>query len=370
MESRPLESVEQTAAQMVRMVRQYATDLGEKASWPLPKFFRFVADLEYRADPKGHESLSRPALAMGESWPWRDCDDKAIMIGSWCWINKIPFKFVASSKRPDKTLHHTWVMAEMFGKQLPLDATYPKNYVGYSDPKNTFVTPLTGDLMQSTLNTFEGDQVSSTLLGSSFLSRMKRRAKKAAPWAAAAALGPAGIVALAAYKKKKHGRVLSGEELLGSSFMSRMKRRTKNAARKAAPWAAAAALGPAGIVALAAYKKKKHGRVFAGDELLGSSFASRMMRRTKNVARQTGNLARQAAPVLDIVAPGLSSRIQSITGKIKGKGAAAQAQEEIKLAPTSAAEPIWKKKWFIPAVGGAAVLLFVMSRKNSAPASA
>ena len=316
MESRPLESVEQTAAQMVRLVKQYAADLGEKSSWPLPRFFRFVADLEYRADPKGHESLSRPALAMQESWPWRDCDDKAIMIASWCWLNKIPFKFMASSKRPDKTLHHTWVMCEMFGKQLPLDATYPKNYVGYSDPKNTFVTPLTGDLMQSTLNTFEGDQVSSTLLGSSFLSRMKRRAKKAAPWAAAAALGPAGIVALAAYKKKKHGRV------------------------------------------------------FAGDELLGSSFASRMMRRTKNVARQTGNLARQAAPVLDIVAPGLSSRIQSITGKIKGKGAAAQAQEEIQLAPTSAAEPIWKKKWFIPAVGGAAVLLFVMSRKNSAPASA
>ena len=392
MTTRPLESVGQTAAQMVRMVETYAGDIGEMASWPLPRYFRHIANLEYRADPKGHESVSRPALTLGASWPWRDCDDKAVLMGSWCYLNGVPFHFVASSKRPDKTLHHTWVIADLGGRPLPLDATYPRNYLGWSDPANTRIEPLTGDIMQPTLNTFEGDG-GAELLGRSLFRKAfhytpvgfaldKRKAlarltKKAAPGAAAAATGPLGLAALAAYKRKKHGRVFAGDakviELLGSSFLSRMKRR----ARKAAPWALAAATGPIGLAALAAYKRKKHGRVFAGAEflgddlqgaeLLGRSFMGRMARRTKNLARQTGNLARQAAPVLDIVAPGLSSRIQSITGKIKGGGA--KKEEEINLAPAAAA-PIWKKPWFIPAVGGAAVLLLLMSRKSATPAPA
>ena len=308
MTSTPLESADQTAAQMVRMVRQYASDLGEKAAWPLTRFFRYVADLEYRADPKGHESVSRPALTMGQAWPWRDCDDKAILIGSWCYLNNLPFRFIASSKRPDMVLHHVWVIASLNGKHLPLDATYPKNYIGWSDPKNTIEKPLTGEIMPATLNTFEGDQVQ--LLGRSFISRMKRRARKIAPYAAIA-LAPGAGLAYAAYHKKKTGRFFNGEELLGSSFMSRMKRRTGN------------------------------------------------------LARQTGNLARQAAPVLDIVAPGLSSRIQSLTSKARKLTASEAKKEESEKLPTFEGKPIWKNPKVLAAAGGAVLLLLFLSRKSS-----
>ena len=308
MTSTPLESADQTAAQMVRMVRQYASDLGEKAAWPLTRFFRYVADLEYRADPKGHESVSRPALTMGQAWPWRDCDDKAILIGSWCYLNNLPFRFIASSKRPDMVLHHVWVIASLNGKHLPLDATYPKNYIGWSDPKNTIEKPLTGEIMPATLNTFEGDQVQ--LLGRSFISRMKRRARKIAPYAAIA-LAPGAGLAYAAYHKKKTGRFFNGEELLGSSFMSRMKRRTGN------------------------------------------------------LARQTGNLARQAAPVLDIVAPGLSSRIQSLTSKARKLTASEAKKEESTKLPTFEGKPIWKNPKVLAAAGGAVLLLLFLSRKSS-----
>lgn len=293
---------------MVRMVRQYASDLGEKAAWPLTRFFRYVADLEYRADPKGHESVSRPALTMGQAWPWRDCDDKAILIGSWCYLNNLPFRFIASSKRPDMVLHHVWVIASLNGKHLPLDATYPKNYIGWSDPKNTIEKPLTGEIMPATLNTFEGDQVQ--LLGRSFISRMKRRARKIAPYAAIA-LAPGAGLAYAAYHKKKTGRFFNGEELLGSSFMSRMKRRTGN------------------------------------------------------LARQTGNLARQAAPVLDIVAPGLSSRIQSLTSKARKLTASEAKKEESEKLPTFEGKPIWKNPKVLAAAGGAVLLLLFLSRKSS-----
>ena len=357
MTSTPLESADQTAAQMVRMVRQYASDLGEKAAWPLTRFFRYVADLEYRADPKGHESVSRPALTMGQAWPWRDCDDKAILIGSWCYLNNLPFRFIASSKRPDMVLHHVWVIASLNGKHLPLDATYPKNYIGWSDPKNTIEKPLTGEIMPATLNTFEGDQVQ--LLGRSFISRMKRRARKIAPYAAIA-LAPGAGLAYAAYHKKKTGRFFNGEELLGSSFMSRMKRR----ARKIAPYAAIA-LAPGAGLAYAAYHKKKTGRFFNGEELLGSSFMSRMKRRTGNLARQTGNLARQAAPVLDIVAPGLSSRIQSLTSKARKLTASEAKKEESEKLPTFEGKPIWKNPKVLAAAGGAVLLLLFLSRKSS-----
>ena len=271
MTSRPLESADQTAAEMVRLVRTYSGDLGEKGRWPLNKFFRHVAELEYRPDPKGHESVSRPALSMSENWPWRDCDDKAVMMGAWCYQNQLPFKFVGSSKRPDHQLHHVWVKARIDGKDLPLDATYNKNYVGYADPKNTIVIPLTGEIMPATLNTFEGD------------------------------------------------------------------------------------------------------------ELLGSTFAQRMARRSKNLARQTGNIARQTAPVLDIVAPGLSSRLQSISSRVQSKAAQVQAAQASPAAPAdsvdsvdvlpskinSSKKPIWKNPKFIALAGGAAVLLFVLTRKKA-----
>lgn len=149
-----LTSPQQTSAEMLRLVRAYAADIGDKAKWPLEKFYNYVKLLPYRNDPKGVETLSRPKWLMLESWPWRDCDDKAILIGSWCYLNGVPFRFVAASNRPDKELHHVFVIAQIEGKDFVIDSTYKNNTLGKQYPA-TRLENLTGNIMTNLL-TLEG----------------------------------------------------------------------------------------------------------------------------------------------------------------------------------------------------------------------
>ncbi len=148
----------QTSAEMLRLVRDYSKDLGEKASWPLPRFFDYVRKLSYKNDPKGVETVARPAFTMLENWPWRDCDDKSILIASWCYLNAIPFRFVAASNQASKVLHHVYVIATINGKDYPIDSTYQNNTLGKEYPA-TYKENLTGNIMSS-LMTLEGNEVS------------------------------------------------------------------------------------------------------------------------------------------------------------------------------------------------------------------
>ncbi len=145
---------DQTAAEMLRLVFAYAADLGEKAAWSLPRFFDYVRKLPYKMDPKGVETLSRPRYLMLQEWPWRDCDDKAILIGSYCFLNKIPFRFVAASNQTNKELHHVYVVATINGKDYPIDSTYQNNTLGKEYPA-TFKQNLTGNIMAQQM-TLEG----------------------------------------------------------------------------------------------------------------------------------------------------------------------------------------------------------------------
>jgi len=111
-----LQSPEHTAGEMVRLVKTYCKDIGERAKWPIIRFFDFVRNLEYRADPVNNETISRPAFLLEKNWPARDCDDKSILLASWCECNGVPWKFVAKSDRPDRRLHHVYVMACFNGK--------------------------------------------------------------------------------------------------------------------------------------------------------------------------------------------------------------------------------------------------------------
>jgi hypothetical protein len=144
----PLQSAQATAAEMARLSVQYAADLGEKSSWPLQRIFAYVKNLPYRRDPQNVESLARPAYTMRRNFPWRDCDDKAIILGAWCSANLIPFRFLASSRRPDKTLHHVFLEAQAGAAPIILDATYPSHKLG-SLARNDYtdVQPLTDWIM-------------------------------------------------------------------------------------------------------------------------------------------------------------------------------------------------------------------------------
>lgn len=232
-------SADDTAKSMTRLVSLYSKDLGNKINWPLSKFYNYVKNLPFKSDPPGHESIARPKYTLQDSWPWRDCDDKAILIGSWLYANRIPFRFQASSKAPSGHLHHVYVVATIDGKPFPIDATYPRNKLGELDHGITKTQNLTGEIMYPTLNVFEGDP--QELLGFSF--RKLGRGIKRNKWgiASAVALGPAGVVGYQAWKqRKKLKKTLSGEmyainpELMGASFMKRMARKAKKATVKIA----------------------------------------------------------------------------------------------------------------------------------------
>lgn len=159
-----LQSPEQTAGEMVRLVKTYCKDIGERAKWPIVRFFDFVRNLEYRADPLNNETISRPAFLLQENWPARDCDDKSILLASWCECNGVPWKFVAKSDRPDCRLHHVYVMACFKGKWKTLDATYKKCQFGaeLNPEKTTRKKDLTGVIMP-TLSVLEGSEMGFSL---------------------------------------------------------------------------------------------------------------------------------------------------------------------------------------------------------------
>jgi len=154
--SRRLESPQQTAREMLRIAQQYAGDLGEMARWPVKRFFDHVRKLPYRPDPPKAETLSRPLHTLKVDFPFRDCDDKAILMGAWCHANRVPFGFYASSTRKDSRLHHVWTVAEFPAGPVVLDPTYHYHKIGIlpQREKLTKVVFLQGSPMY--LNTFEG----------------------------------------------------------------------------------------------------------------------------------------------------------------------------------------------------------------------
>jgi len=147
----------QTAREMARICTQYAGDLGEMAKMPLPRFFDIVRKLPYMPDPKNAETLSRPRYLLQKDYAFRDCDDKAILMGAWCYLNGHPFGFYASSVKPNKQLHHVWTIAQINGKQVVLDPTYRHHRLGEL-PRREQITRIEKliEVSPMQLHTYEG----------------------------------------------------------------------------------------------------------------------------------------------------------------------------------------------------------------------
>lgn len=133
---RRLKNKDQTASAMYRLTKRTAHDLmaipvlykgkaTRLGKLPLVAFFDFVRTIPYRIDPKPREIVSRPAHSIRFKHAGLDCKKKAILMGSWAFLRGTPWRYVASSKRPDRRLHHTYAEYKMGGKWLPMDATYP-----------------------------------------------------------------------------------------------------------------------------------------------------------------------------------------------------------------------------------------------------
>lgn len=129
-----LQGIQQTGALMERLTKQYYTDIAAYADLSLKDFFNTVKRQKYIADPKKIEFVQRPKFSLNPLAKFRDCDDKAVEIGSYLYWHGVPLRYLAVSNRPDGKIHHVLVQAEINGARKIIDATYPQNKLFHFKP--------------------------------------------------------------------------------------------------------------------------------------------------------------------------------------------------------------------------------------------
>lgn len=331
---RPLVSASQTAKEMERLVRTYSGDLGSKAKWNLPRIYKHVRDLKFRPDPPGAETVSRPAFTLQRDYPWRDCDDKAIILGSWCYQNKIPFFFRASSKHPSKKLHHVYVVCKILGKEVPLDATYQRNQLGKEEPY-TAIQNLSGEIKMNSLNTLEGDYNSDVeTLGFNPFRKVARGVKKTlSPKSMIPTFTPKGIakaVILPAFSTQRlaYNIAKSGPDKTTTLFQKVAAMKKAQQSQQSNQIGVDAAKKYAALQQAIQKAGKIQGQItltlpgtLSGDEM--GSWWSSLKRKTKKVASKGLKLGKKVAGSdavaagLNAYMPGAGTALSSIVGKGK-----------------------------------------------------
>ena len=123
-----LTSVNQTGRKMIQIIRKYANDIGDLAYLPLKEYFYYIATLPYYKDPLAVEFVQRPKYSLRDT-PFRDCDDKTILMASWAYLNNFPCRIVAVGM---KRLSHVFSEFKLDGMWITMDATYPHSQPGKS----------------------------------------------------------------------------------------------------------------------------------------------------------------------------------------------------------------------------------------------
>lgn len=148
----PLEDRDQTAKRIKLLVEQYHGDLDrvfvplknggiEKMSnMSLQNFFDFVRKIPYRRDPSKpfpKEIVARPHYIIKHRALGMDCKKKSVLCGSFLRCQGTPFRFIGSSQRKDKKVHHIFPQAFIDGKWRNVDATY-RDYTLFQPKQVTF----------------------------------------------------------------------------------------------------------------------------------------------------------------------------------------------------------------------------------------
>ena len=97
---------------------------------PLKVFFDFVKNIRYRRDKTPIEIISRPGYIIKHRNMGMDCKKKGILIASYLRKNRIPYRFICSSSRPNKRIHHIFPQAYLSGSWKNIDATYDIYKIG------------------------------------------------------------------------------------------------------------------------------------------------------------------------------------------------------------------------------------------------
>lgn len=132
----------QTGQRMKMLISRYARDLdkitirrGNKDK-PLSQLSALdihtvVKNIPYKKDTAPVEVIGRPArLLNGEFSRGIDCKKKAILLSAWAVRNNIPYRLIASSRRPDKKFHHVFPQIALRGEWINFDATYKHMKMG------------------------------------------------------------------------------------------------------------------------------------------------------------------------------------------------------------------------------------------------
>lgn len=112
-------------------------------------WFRFVRDrVRFVHDPTSSEWLQTPHYTLRVMAG--DCDDRAMLLAAGLRSIGVPaeFKVVAANPLRPRSFSHVYVVANMGGRKVALDPTYPNNRLG-SEPRRisrTWMVPawLTG----------------------------------------------------------------------------------------------------------------------------------------------------------------------------------------------------------------------------------
>lgn len=134
---------------MYRMIRDTATDLDQigvvidgathtATQLPLALWFRVVKDLPYQIDRKPREVIARPIYSVmfaEEKNPLTnkrgiDCKKKSVLMAAWLHRHRIPYRLIASSRRPDRRITHVFPQFYAGGNWINADATYSDYYLG------------------------------------------------------------------------------------------------------------------------------------------------------------------------------------------------------------------------------------------------
>lgn len=95
---------------------------------PLKKYYNLIKRIHYQRDQKPIEILLRPFFLLNSNIGL-DCKKKTILLASYFKCNGIRFRYMGSSQRPDRRLHHIYTQIKMGDKWKNVDATYPENNI-------------------------------------------------------------------------------------------------------------------------------------------------------------------------------------------------------------------------------------------------
>lgn len=131
-----LKNKDQTGKEMHRLIKQYSGDLhaiyvrkdGKLvpfSSLSLMEAFDIIRRIPYRRDIKPIEVISRPNGILKNAAVGMDCKKKAILIAAYLKERGIPYRLIASSRKPNRRIHHVFSQVNIAGEWMNADATYP-----------------------------------------------------------------------------------------------------------------------------------------------------------------------------------------------------------------------------------------------------